>query len=363
MILLALLVGWPPAQALCEEAAIVDALELDALEEYARTHSFDFSLWMNSLVSGDVSLPAGLSEMLTEIVRNEADGLKQTASAVLVPVGALFVLRLMLPQSGSTQHMAAYVCRISCIPPLFAVFQGVREQTELLMQNILKCSELLSPALIASVILSGAETTAALLGPMSGICAELIESVLARWGIALSAAAAVLTVAGSLSRTIRLKRLHDLLRRILHWGVGGMLAAFMAVLSIQGRLGAGRDTAASRTARYAIENIVPVVGGKVSDSLDALLVSANVVKNALGVSGITLLLTICIAPLTRMILYTLALRTAAAIAEPMSDEGIAALAGQLADCIEMLLIVAVSAVVLLGLLAGSCISAAANIIR
>lgn len=349
--------------AIAEEQAILDVLDLKELEALAQAQGFDFMGWVISAISGEMDFMQSLRGLLDQCKDMIFVDLKGVLTAAIVPAATLLVLKLLLPGGSSTQRTAAFICRLGCISALAAVFARMQSVADALMQEILKVSETLTPVLIAAVSLSGAEITAAFLSPMTALSASMIQRVLWQWGMAITSAAAVIAIAGNLGTGIRLKRLQGLLKQILHWGAGGVLAAFTAVMSIQGRLGAGRDSAATRTARYAIESLIPVIGGNISDSLDSLLTTAYVVKNAVGVSGLMLIVCVCLIPMARMLAFALVLRLTSAITEPLDDEALTALNGQFADCVEMLLILSMAAAVLCGLLVGSCMSAASNVVR
>lgn len=342
---------------------ILDALELDELNQFASEQGFSLQDFFGRILSGKTELSENW-EMLVESVKRAAEGeIKNVSAALILPMAVLLMLKLALPGRTVARRTVAYVCRAASIAALSQSFVRMSGVAQDLMQKLLHCSDLLTPAMITATTLSGAESTAAFLTPMSGICANLIQNLLSRWGIALSAAAAGIAIAGNLAESVRLKRLHSLFRQTLNWSAGLMMTAFMGILSIQGRLGGGRDSAAARTTRYAIESIVPVIGGNVSESLESLLSTAMIVKNALGASGLALLLYLCLVPLGRLGLTALSLKAVSAIAEPLGDDGMTALTAQFADAVEMLLVVSTAAVVLCALLVGSCMAATGGIAR
>lgn len=347
-----------------EEQVILDALELERLQELGAESGIDVLSVVLALVGGDVHagwdmLPA-LGRQAWASVLND---FQKVAVALGVPIFAELLMRLMLGRKSIPQNAAHFICRASAVAALAGMFVQMSEVARSLIAELLRCSDVLSPALITAVALSGAETTAAALTPMSSVCANLIQNVLGEWGIALSAAAAAIAIAGNLSGGIQLKRLHGLFRQFLYWMAGILMAIFMGALSIQGRIVAGRDTAATRTARYAIESIVPVVGGNISDSLDSLLSAAATVKNAVGAGGILLLAAICLTPLVRIGGMAMLLKLVSAVAEPLGDDSMTAMTSQFSDAVEMLLVTCTSALVLSVMLAGSCLWAAGNIVR
>ena len=91
----------------------------------------------------------------------------------------------------------------------------------------------------------------------------------------LAISAAAIAAAGNMAEGISLERLFRLNRQTAQTLSGVLVAAFMGMTALGVRMGAARDGAMVRTAHFAIESVVPVVGGSVSESLDALLESAE----------------------------------------------------------------------------------------
>lgn len=350
-------------RACAEEQAILDALELGELNQFALEQGVSLEDVLGRILSGETSLSENWSALADPVKRAAEEEIKGVGAALILPMAVLLTLKLALPGRAAARRTAGYVCRAASIAALSRAFVRMSGVAQGLMENLLRCSDLLTPAMITATTLSGAESTAAFLTPMSGVCANLIQNLLSRWGIALSAAAAGIAIAGNLAEGVRLKRLHGLFRQTLNWSAGLMMTAFMGILSIQGRLGGARDSAAARTTRYAIESIVPVIGGNVSESLESLLSTATIVKNALGASGLALLLCLCLVPLGRLGFSALFLKAVSAMAEPLGDDGMTALTAQFADAVEMLLVVCTAAAVLCALLVGSCMAAAGGILH
>lgn len=352
------------SDARAEEAQIINALDLETLENAGATVGIHVRDMLDCLVSGN--LQAGLDALPALLVQGKnavLQDLRSVAWALLMPVVVSLVLRLVLGRDSTSQGAIQFICRASVIAVLSATFVRLSGAASALMAQMLECSDALTPAMITALALSGAENAATALTPMTGLCANLIQNFLSKWGLALCSGAAAVAIAGNLSDSIHLKRLHGLLRQMLNWMAGLLMAAFMGALSLQGKLASGRDSVAVQTARYAIENIVPVIGGNVSDSLDSLLSTAAMVKNALGVSGLVVLCAVCLTPLCRLAGMSLALKLFSAIFEPLGDKTMTALTSQFADAIEMLLIICVVGAVLCAMLTGSFMNAVGNLAR
>ena len=118
-----------------------------------------------------------------------------------------------------------------------------------------------------------------------------------------------------------------------------------------------------RTARYAVDNLLPVVGGEVANTMDALVSSVLLVKNAAGATGLIALLVLCARPLFALVAALFALRLASALLEPVAEEGLIALAERFSQVAAMLLVICASAAVILTLLLGGTLTVGQSMVR
>lgn len=74
-----------------------------------------------------------------------------------------------------------------------------------------------------------------------------------------------------------------------------------------------------RTAKYTVDNLVPVVGGLFKDSVDTLVGCALVVKNAIGLAGLLSLLLCLLSPAASVLTVLLGYRLCAALLQPLGE--------------------------------------------
>jgi stage III sporulation protein AE len=70
-----------------------------------------------------------------------------------------------------------------------------------------------------------------------------------------------------------------------------------AVMTYQNSLASSADSLTARTVKFAVGNMVPVVGSAVGDSVRTVGASLSLIKNCAGVLGVVLLILICLPPL------------------------------------------------------------------
>nr|WP_238473333.1 hypothetical protein [Desulforamulus profundi] len=125
-----------------------------------------------------------------------------------------------------------------------------------------------------------------------------------------------------------------------------MLTVFLGILAIKGVAGSVTDGVAIRTAKFATDAFIPVVGGMFSDALDAVIGSSLLIKNAVGIAGVIIIFVLTILPMIKIFAVAFVYKLAGALIQPVGDK-------QMADCLTGLgksLISIFAAVATVGLL-------------
>ena len=134
-----------------------------------------------------------------------------------------------------------------------------------------------------------------------------------------------------------LEKLRDLLKWLMEWSLKLSLYLFTGYMAITGVVSGTADAAAGKAVRIAISGAVPVVGGILSDAADAVLLSAAAMGSGAGMWGILTVLALFAAPAVRIGCQYLMLRLTAAVGESLGGGRCAALAGDFAGAMGLLL--------------------------
>ena len=145
-----------------------------------------------------------------------------------------------------------------------------------------------------------------------------------------------------------LGKLRDLCRWCMEWALKLTLYLFTGYMAITGVISGTADAAAGKAAKIAISGAVPVVGGILSDATDAVLLSASVLGGGAGIWGILTVIAIFCAPAIGIGVRYLLLKVTAALAASLGSGRCAALIGDFATAMGLLLaLVSTQAVLLL----------------
>jgi stage III sporulation protein AE len=130
---------------------------------------------------------------------------------------------------------------------------------------------------------------------------------------------AVLHLVSALSEKYKLTQLANLLRNIGAGLLGVLLTVFLGVISVRGFTSSVTDGVTIRAAKYITGNFVPVIGKMFADATDTVISASLLVKNAIGLSGVIIILFLCAFPAIKILVLALIYNVAAAVMQPLGE--------------------------------------------
>lgn len=112
-----------------------------------------------------------------------------------------------------------------------------------------------------------------------------------------------------------LRDMGKFIKWLLTWGLKTTLYVFTGYISITGVVGGTTDATMLKATKLTISGMVPVVGNILSDASEAVLVSAGVMKNAVGIYGLLAVIAIWIGPFLQIGVQYLMLKMTAGVCE------------------------------------------------
>ena len=310
---------------------------------------------LRALVSGETPFtPETLMELFREMILGEAQGMKGQLMAFLAPALLWGINRQLTDRPGGA---AGYVCFLFGAGVMLGAFASQMELARLTIRRTGRLTEQVFPALTALLSSTGRPGTAGMLAPLAAFGGGALTAAVERIVCSLCGGAAVLAVAGNLSERIRLGSLFKLFCSAAEWMLGAVMTLFLALTAVCGVLGPAQDGVTLRAAKYAADSLLPVVGGDIADAMDGMAASASMVRGAAGVTGVIVMLSLCLRPVIRLTLGLLVCRLSAALSEPVADGPLQKCAEQLGKATGLLLAAVAVSAALFVTLAGVCIGA------
>ena len=322
------------------------AEEWEDLSSFARAQGFDIQGFIDRLMSGEGFSPDAMLEYVRKAV---AASLSALAIDLALPTAGCVVVRSVCGR-GAMDKVMNLLCALCCASALTGVWADGQRALAALIDSLNDATETLTPALISASALSGGTFWPSAAASLSGICTLFINRALRDWGLRLCGMAATVALCCAVSGRYALNRLFELTKSAARWLLAASMFIYGGLVSAQGVAGASMDGATMKAAKSAVESVVPVIGGGVSDALGSILGSVGAAKGVLGITGVALLLRLCLAPLMKLGADAAALKLIAALTEPLSDGAASELIGRFGELMALMLAMGVCAAVMAAML-------------
>lgn len=218
----------------------------------------------------------------------------------------------------------------------------------------------LLPVLLTFLMAMGGITTTAMFQPIIlasiGITSTLMKDII----VPIIFFSAILSIVNNLSSKIQVSKLASLLKQVAMVLIGFALTIFTGIITIQGVAASTADGVTIRTARFAVEKFIPIVGGFVSDAFDTIIGCSLLLKNSIGILGLVILVIIVIMPLLKILSLVLIYKIAAALIEPITDHQLIGCLNDMSNTM-ILLFATVTSVAIMFFLAVTIIVGSGNI--
>lgn len=262
--------------------------------------------------------------------------------------------------NGGAKDAAAFACFLVCaVSVSYLITRLVGEATDTI-NSLGRFIELSTPLFATLLGVAGGVALSGMIQPLMGFLSASVVRVFEAVVIPLIVAGGAVSIVCSLSDAIKLDKLIKLTKSIVKWVIGAVFSVYTGIVAIQGMSAGAMDTLTMRTAKYTLRESIPIVGGAVSGALENVIGSAAIIKNAAGAAGMLIAVGIALSPLLSIGGASFALRIAAALTEPFSDERIPKLLSNAADMLTYLF-AAVTAVGLMFIISSGLVVSVVNV--
>lgn len=208
------------------------------------------------------------------------------------------------------------------------------------VESVTRLSEygkLLLPVLTAALAAQGGATSSAALYSGTAVFNAVLSTVISRFITPMLYIYLCLCIACSIVGETLLKNLKEFVKWAMTWCLKTILYIFTGYLSITKVISGTVDASALKATKLAISGAVPVVGGLISDASETILVSAGLMKNAVGTYGLLAALSIWIGPFLQIGCQYLLLKMTAAVCGVFGEKENTTLISDFSSAMGMLL--------------------------
>lgn len=297
---------------------------LEGLDESTRQlfEEVSFRAKINKILSGDFKLLGdnALTAFLNLLFNSIAALVPLMASII-----AIGVMSGMLNQVRSNQgsknlgDVIHFVCYGLILVLVTGSVYKLLQITSGAIGNIKTLIDGIFPILLTLLTAVGGTVSATVYQPaialLSGSVMQVFNSVL----VPIFIFSFAFSIISNFSTGFKLNKFSEFLNSLFKWIVGTVFTIFMAFISIQGITAGSFDGVSVKTAKYAVKNSIPFLGSYLADGFNVIIASSVLIKNAIGLSGLVILIVNVISPIVSIAVFSLFCKLTASILEPITD--------------------------------------------
>lgn len=237
-------------------------------------------------------------------------------------IGAVMLISLVKSQEGKQKEVIQFVAvvGIACL-----LLQPTKAMVHTASETITEISEygkLLLPVMTAALSAQGGMVTSAALYTATVVFDAALMALIRNILVPMVYIYMILSIVHGAVGDAMLKKLRDLMKQIMTWSLKIVLYVFTGYISITGVVSGTTDQTSLKAVKMTISGMVPVVGSILSDASEAVLISAGLVKNAVGISGMLVIIGIAIVPFLQIAMQYLLLKLTAAVCALFADKSV-----------------------------------------
>lgn len=182
--------------------------------------------------------------------------------------------------------------------------------------------QILLPIMIPLLISIGGFSSGGVLNPVIIGAITVFNTVLQSFILPIVFISTIFVLVNSMTEKDYVGRLATFLRRTAIFFTGLAVTIFTGITAIQGLVTKSADGLLVNTARYSIDNFVPIVGKFAADSIDMVMSCIGIIKNGIGVLGIIIIICLLVGPVIKILSVAIIYKLTAIIVSPIASKSI-----------------------------------------
>ncbi len=279
---------------------------------------------IQKLIAGDFDNGKSLWTNLASIFLDNFLGLIPIISLIIAIAILGNMLQGLKPSSNgkSISNLIQFVTFGFIVILVLTIITKMISMTTGTILSIKSQMDVVFPILLTFLTAIGGTVSVTVYQPAMALLSGLIINLFTYVLLPIFIFSVVFSVVSNLSNNIKLNKFTSFFDSTFKWLTGLIFTIFTAFLSIQGLTAGSVDGVSIRTMKYAIRSYIPLLGSYLSDGMGIMLASSNLIKNAVGATGLFMLLATILSPLIQLVVFMLALKLIAGIVEPLGSKQI-----------------------------------------
>ena len=236
---------------------------------------------------------------------------------------------------GNVSEIAFYVCYLFIIILIIASYTDIVSLCKDTITKLNDFMNMLIPLVLGLLVANGSIVSVSILQPILLVMTSTINVIVANVILPIIFISTMMNLIGNISENIKVSKIPKLLQKTCLWCLEFILIIFIGILSIEGTLGANVDGVTAKAAKSIVSTVIPVVGKALSDATDSILGATLITRNAVGIVGMIVIISIVLNPLISALIMMITYNVASALIEPIVDSRISKCMSGMGDSIKI----------------------------
>ncbi|ATD55195.1 stage III sporulation protein AE [Clostridium chauvoei] len=272
---------------------------------------------------GNLSFKSIVGAIVSFLFREVKIVLSLSLSIIVISIICSLLKNL---QSSFSNESISNIAFFACYALLIVILsKSFLVSIELAKNVIIEISDFMAavlPVLVVMLGTAGGFTQAATMDPIILGATFIIPRIYLNIIIPLILMTFVLQFANNISTEYKIDNLCKLMKQTTLILQGLILTIFIGLLTIRGITTSTIDAVTLKTAKFAVDTFVPIVGKSLSDAISTVAGYSLIIKNAVSSIGLIVIILIMIYPIIKLALMSLVYKLTAALIEPIGDKRI-----------------------------------------
>lgn len=287
-----------------------------------------------------------ISESKYKIIESAKKILFREISDVLKLMGVIIIIAIvcsLLKQlqdafsDNKISDIAYFTCFASMIVVISKSFYISIQVASTAITSISDFMYALVPMMVTMFAALGNVTQSVFMDPVLiatiNICIIIISKII----FPLITLSFVLGFVNNLSDDYKISKLSSLIKSSVLWIQGIMMTSFVTMLTIRSIASATIDDVTMKTAKFAVDSAIPIVGKTLSDAISTVAGYTLLLKNSIGTVGMIVIILIMLGPIIKLFCISGIYKVTGALLQPITDEKLTNCVDSVGSCITLIM--------------------------
>lgn len=239
-------------------------------------------------------------------------------------------------ESKEIVNISKFVCYLIIIALVAKNFYSCVSLATKTINQIAGFMSCLMPLIVLLMTASGGITEVAVLDPVIIGAINISLLIYIKLIIPLILVYFVLQFVKNISPDYKIDKLGNLFKQLALWIQGITMTVFIGIITIKDVVSGSVDGVTAKTAKYAVDNFIPVVGGCLSDALSTVAGYSFLLKSAVSGIGLVIIVLIILFPIITLAVIAFLYKFTGGIIEPVCGSKLADIMDEIGNSVILL---------------------------